>query len=113
MARFSEKGRRGRRRGSENRGRKAEGGRRKGDGEGRASRAREDQARGATPQRSSSSSSTGKRALRRLLEGIGSPAPAPFKPDPFQLEALAALLMTLVPARQASRLSPAEALRYE
>ena len=29
--------------------------------------------------------------LRRLLEGIGSPAPAPFKPDPFQLEALAAL----------------------
>ncbi|HEX8653352.1 MAG TPA: DEAD/DEAH box helicase [Pyrinomonadaceae bacterium] len=88
MARFSEKGRRGRRRGSENRGRKAEGGRRKGDGEGRASRAREDQARGATPQRSSSA---GKRALRRLLEGIGSPAPAPFKPDPFQLEALAAL----------------------
>jgi ATP-dependent RNA helicase HelY len=31
------------------------------------------------------------RELRRLLEGIGSPAPAPFKPDPFQLEALAAL----------------------
>jgi superfamily II RNA helicase len=29
--------------------------------------------------------------LRRLLEGIGTPAPAPFKPDPFQLEALAAL----------------------
>ena len=28
---------------------------------------------------------------RRLLEGIGTPAPAPFKPDPFQLEALAAL----------------------
>jgi ATP-dependent RNA helicase HelY len=31
------------------------------------------------------------RSLRRLLEGIGRPAPAPFKPDPFQLEALAAL----------------------
>lgn len=31
------------------------------------------------------------RALRRLLEGIGSPAPAPFKPDPFQLEALSRL----------------------
>lgn len=28
---------------------------------------------------------------RRLLEGIGTPPPAPFKPDPFQLEALAAL----------------------
>src|SRR5688572_26016137 len=31
------------------------------------------------------------RELRRLLEGIGTPRPAPFKPDPFQLEALAAL----------------------
>jgi superfamily II RNA helicase len=29
--------------------------------------------------------------LRRLLQGIGTPDPAPFKPDPFQLEALAAL----------------------
>ncbi|HVF42681.1 MAG TPA: DEAD/DEAH box helicase [Pyrinomonadaceae bacterium] len=29
--------------------------------------------------------------LRQLLEGIGTPEPAPFKPDPFQLEALAAL----------------------
>lgn len=29
--------------------------------------------------------------MRKLLEGIGAPAPAPFKPDPFQLEALAAL----------------------
>jgi superfamily II RNA helicase len=29
--------------------------------------------------------------LRRLLEGIGAPEPAPFRPDPFQLEALAAL----------------------
>ncbi|MDT4966328.1 MAG: ATP-dependent helicase HelY [Acidobacteriota bacterium] len=31
------------------------------------------------------------RELRHLLEGIGAPDPAPFKPDPFQLEALAAL----------------------
>jgi ATP-dependent RNA helicase HelY len=29
--------------------------------------------------------------VRKLLEGIGTPAAAPFKPDPFQLEALAAL----------------------
>lgn len=31
------------------------------------------------------------RELRTLLEGIGTPPPKPFKPDPFQLEALAAL----------------------
>src|SRR2546423_13397386 len=31
------------------------------------------------------------RDLRTLLAGIGAPKPAPFKPDPFQLEALAAL----------------------
>src|SRR5437588_2030497 len=31
------------------------------------------------------------RELRELLAGIGTPTPAPFKPDPFQLEALAAL----------------------
>ena len=31
------------------------------------------------------------RDVRRLLEGIGTPQPAPFRPDPFQLEALAAL----------------------
>ncbi|HJX89415.1 MAG TPA: DEAD/DEAH box helicase [Pyrinomonadaceae bacterium] len=31
------------------------------------------------------------REVKRLLEGIGSPPAAPFKPDPFQLEALAAL----------------------
>ncbi|HZT61389.1 MAG TPA: DEAD/DEAH box helicase [Pyrinomonadaceae bacterium] len=31
------------------------------------------------------------RPLRELLEGIGTPEPAPFEPDPFQLEALAAL----------------------
>jgi superfamily II RNA helicase len=31
------------------------------------------------------------RELRALLEGIGTPPPRPFKPDPFQLEALAAL----------------------
>ncbi len=31
------------------------------------------------------------RELRNLLSGIGTPKPAPFQPDPFQLEALAAL----------------------
>ncbi len=31
------------------------------------------------------------RPLRQLLEGIGTPEPTPFKPDPFQVEALAAL----------------------
>ena len=31
------------------------------------------------------------RELNQLLAGIGTPPPAPFKPDPFQLEALAAL----------------------
>jgi superfamily II RNA helicase len=31
------------------------------------------------------------RDLHKLLSGIGAPKPAPFKPDPFQLEALAAL----------------------
>lgn len=31
------------------------------------------------------------RELRQLLAGIGTPPPAPFTPDPFQLEALAAL----------------------
>ena len=31
------------------------------------------------------------REVKRLLEGIGTPRPAPFQPDPFQLEALAAL----------------------
>ncbi|MGH9903474.1 MAG: DEAD/DEAH box helicase, partial [Pyrinomonadaceae bacterium] len=31
------------------------------------------------------------RPVRTLLEGIGTPSAAPFKPDPFQLEALAAL----------------------
>jgi superfamily II RNA helicase len=31
------------------------------------------------------------RELRELLAGIGAPKPAPFKPDPFQLDALAAL----------------------
>ncbi len=31
------------------------------------------------------------RELRELLAGIGAPKPSPFKPDPFQLEALAAL----------------------
>src|SRR5215510_4494353 len=31
------------------------------------------------------------REVQQLLQGIGTPEPAPFRPDPFQLEALAAL----------------------
>src|SRR5215210_2964731 len=85
MARLREKGGR-RRRGSENRGQKAEGRGQKADRKGRSSPAREDQMPGTVMH-----GKAGKRALRRLLEGIGSPAPTPFKPDPFQLEALAAL----------------------
>ena len=34
---------------------------------------------------------TDSREVRRLLAGIGQPDPAPFRPDPFQMEALAAL----------------------
>src|SRR5687768_17155764 len=44
-----------------------------------------------SPPRLSVNSDKPTRELARLLDGIGSPAPAPFKPDPFQLEALAAL----------------------
>ena len=53
-----------------------------------ASSAREprDRNRTDTPARRAQS-----RELRRLLAGIGAPEPAPFTPDPFQLEALAAL----------------------
>lgn len=46
---------------------------------------------GPSPSGTQVSRLTPTRELRRLLEGIGTPAPAPFKPDPFQLEALAAL----------------------
>ncbi len=48
------------------------------------------QAASAGGGRNSSGGATSK-GLQRLLEGIGAPAPAPFRPDPFQLEALAAL----------------------
>lgn len=34
---------------------------------------------------------TQSRDVKRLLEGIGTPRPTPFRPDPFQLEALSAL----------------------
>ena len=36
-------------------------------------------------------SSPQSRAVRKLLEGIGTPKPSPFRPDPFQLDALSAL----------------------
>jgi ATP-dependent RNA helicase HelY len=43
------------------------------------------------PRAYNQSRSTDTRSLRRLLQGIGQPEPAPFVPDPFQLDALAAL----------------------
>jgi ATP-dependent RNA helicase HelY len=57
------------------------------DGKPRRSDSREDS---STP-RQSLRADVPTREVRRLLEGIGTPAPAPFKPDPFQTEALAAL----------------------
>src|SRR6267142_1702851 len=44
----------------------------------------------ATPEGASNAPSHS-REVRELLAGIGTPKPAPFKPDPFQLQALAAL----------------------
>jgi superfamily II RNA helicase len=52
----------------------------------RLSSTREDETRHTPPRIAASP-----RELRRLLEGIGTPAAAPFKPDAFQLEALNAL----------------------
>jgi ATP-dependent RNA helicase HelY len=51
----------------------------------RVSRTHPNLTKSATPNRGFSSD------LKQLLEGIGTPRPQPFKPDPFQLEALAAL----------------------
>jgi ATP-dependent RNA helicase HelY len=85
MARSREHSRR-KGRGSEKRRERAEGRRPKRDEKVRPSTA-DEQTKSPTLQRGA----THNRALRRLLEGIGTPAPAPFKPDPFQLEALAAL----------------------
>src|SRR5918912_697031 len=53
---------------------------------------RDDGARGETGAVTAAAARASRaRPVRRLLEGIGTPAPAPFRPDPFQLEALAAL----------------------
>lgn len=63
---------------------KAKAGAQKKDGPSLSSQTRTDPARAAK-------SGALQPELQKLLKGIGSPAPAPFKPDPFQLEALAAL----------------------
>lgn len=60
----------------------------------RRRRGRKEEGRGREEAQTPRAAATTKppaRDLRRLLEGIGTPRPAPFKPDPFQLEALAAL----------------------
>ncbi|HEX8097386.1 MAG TPA: DEAD/DEAH box helicase [Pyrinomonadaceae bacterium] len=87
MARSHEKGRR-RARGTE--GRRQHHGAKGKDSDsrqGRSSRRGGD----AEAERPQAPRATSSRELRRLLEGIGTPDPSPFKPDPFQLEALAAL----------------------
>lgn len=73
--RVNDRRRKGRGRREEERG----GGGRRGDEKSRPARADSPQTHPAS------------RDVRKLLEGIGTPPPAPFKPDPFQLEALAAL----------------------
>lgn len=73
-----------------NRGRKGHGSkdaRRRGAEESRQSNPRESFQQSSAPARPNAPT----REVRRLLEGIGTPDPAPFKPDQFQLEALAAL----------------------
>lgn len=45
----------------------------------------------SSPRESAGASHPQSREVRKLLEGIGTPPVQPFKPDPFQLEALAAL----------------------
>jgi ATP-dependent RNA helicase HelY len=59
-------------------------------GQGGKSR-RSDSGKDSPPSRQPLQTKAPTRELRRLLQGIGTPAPAPFKPDPFQLQALAAL----------------------
>ena len=84
----------GRRQKAEGRGQEAEGRRQKAGGRGR----KEDEmsrissaGKEISPSAPTRGARPHSRELRRLLEGIGTPEPAPFKPDPFQLEALAAL----------------------
>jgi superfamily II RNA helicase len=88
----------GRRRGGAGGKRGAGGGRPRRDGDGGRPRGRDDApARRAADAASveqterAARSSARSRPVRRLLEGIGTPARAEFKPDPFQLEAFAAL----------------------
>ena len=52
------------------------------------------------------------RDVKRLLEGIGTPPIAPFQPDPFQIEALAALELgdVLVTADDESTLAVSDAM---
>ena len=50
-----------------------------------------DRSRDHRPDRAIAATGDYGRELRELLAGIGTPKPAPFKPDPFQLEALSAL----------------------
>ena len=51
----------------------------------------EDSGRKQTPTTAALPSRAQPREVKQLLQGIGTPEPTPFRPDPFQLEALAAL----------------------
>ncbi|HEX8748731.1 MAG TPA: DEAD/DEAH box helicase [Pyrinomonadaceae bacterium] len=85
MARQRVNGKRGKR-DEKRKGERAKGGRREEIDRGGAARHGREEPHGAQGRPHGTT-----RELRRLLEGIGQPAPAPFKPDPFQLEALSAL----------------------
>jgi superfamily II RNA helicase len=71
-------------------GRRGHGGSRTGARRDQGSRAQSPPAVGDSIERTAARAARD-RGVRRLLEGIGTPAPSAFKPDPFQLEALAAL----------------------
>ncbi|HWW74941.1 MAG TPA: hypothetical protein VNZ44_06050, partial [Pyrinomonadaceae bacterium] len=86
----------GRRRDSRQRDSRQHDSRQQGDGrraqrEGQGAQSRTDAAAAADSASRVATRQARTRPLRQLLEGIGTPDAAPFKPDPFQLEALNAL----------------------
>ncbi|MGA9995852.1 MAG: DEAD/DEAH box helicase, partial [Pyrinomonadaceae bacterium] len=92
MARANDKGRRRRRKSDdEHKTRSPKGARRAEDGRQHSSQLSASGAGRDTEAQLLKRGRASARELNRLLEGIGSPPPAPFQPDPFQLEALAAL----------------------
>src|SRR3954464_5965497 len=66
-------------------------GRRDDEGRPRGQQSHRESSAGNRDDRSHGQHGSYNRELRDLLAGIGTPKPAPFQPDPFQLESLAAL----------------------